>query len=311
MSKPLVSVIACCYNHEAFLAKTLDSIVAQTYPNIELIIMEDASKDNSLELVKEWIEKQTFPCTFLPNPVNKGVCYTLNRGLKSATGKYWQAISCDDILLPDKIERQVKIMEEVSEEVTMIYADALMINREGKEIAPSLHDFFGYQWQTPENMLHYLIKRNSIIAPSTLMRRAHIMKLGMFDEDLCYEDWDMWLRLARAGYQFLKMEEVVLKYRYFDDSMSQSKKYKGIMAKDSVVLLEKHKGITAETNQLIVEAQRPFITAMIAHNDASTAVLWKKLRAEKSAYSFFLWLCSLVGIDQDKAHALKDKLKRK
>ena len=77
MTDPLVSIVALCYNHESYLKETLDSILNQTYKNIQLIIIDDCSKDNSISLIKNWIHKNKVECVFIAHKENRGVCKSL------------------------------------------------------------------------------------------------------------------------------------------------------------------------------------------------------------------------------------------
>ncbi|WP_197043868.1 glycosyltransferase [Aureispira sp. CCB-QB1] len=306
--EPLVSIVAACFNHEKFLEETLDSIAKQSYSNIELIITDDGSRDNSVVLIKEWMARNTIPCTLIANEKNEGICKTFNKGLAKCTGKYFQVIACDDVMLEDKIKSQVAILEKSSEQVAVIYTDAQVID----ENSILIHDSFSKYWNFPadaETTLKGLIKQNTIIAPSVLIRRSALVELGGYDEKLSYEDWDIWLRLARK-YDFIKLEKPLVKYRHFSTSMSQGSTYRTAIAKDSVQLLEKHRGVSTEIDKLIDEAQRPLITALIENNDATTSVLWKKLKYEKTWYSLYMFSCSLIGIKQKKAHAFKNFFKK-
>lgn len=305
---PLVSIVAACFNHSQFLAETLDSIANQTYSNIELIITDDGSKDNSVEIIKEWMEKNTIPCTLIANERNEGICKTFNKGLTKSKGKYFQVIACDDVMLLDKIEQQVAQFETSSNKVAVLYTDAQVIDENTVLTHPSFSKF----WNFPDNAsttLEGLIKQNTIIAPSVLIKRSALVEVGGYDENLCYEDWDMWLRLSQK-YDLVKMEEPLVQYRHFSTSMSQGQTYRIAMTKDSIKLLEKYRGISTQIDTLVDESQRPYITALIENNDATTDLLWRKVKYEKSSYSIFLWLCSLVGINQKKAHKIKSKIRR-
>jgi len=305
---PLVSIVAACFNHGRFLEETLDSIANQSYSNLELIVTDDGSTDNSVALIKQWMARNTMKCTLIANPKNEGICKTFNKGLAACKGKYFQVIACDDVMLVDKIKTQVAAFENSAENVGVIYTDAQVIDEDSQLINVSFDAFWSFPKEATAT-LEGLIKQNTIIAPSVLVKRSFVVDLGGFDENLCYEDWDMWLRLAQK-YVFIKLERPLVQYRHFSTSMSQGSTYRSLIAKDSIKLLERHKGLSEKVDRLIQEAQRPCITALIEHNDATTAILWKKLKYEKSIYSLFMWGCSLVGIDQNKAHVIKNKLKK-
>ena len=85
---PLVSIVAICYNHEKFVKETLDSILHQTYSNIQLIIIDDCSQDNSVSEIKNWIKMNSVDCVFIERTENSGLCKNLNEGIVVSKGKY-------------------------------------------------------------------------------------------------------------------------------------------------------------------------------------------------------------------------------
>jgi GT2 family glycosyltransferase len=102
-SLPLVSVIATCFNHERYVVESLESIRAQTYPNIQLIVADDASTDGSVELIRDWARETAAVCSFVFHEENQGVCRMRNDALAHARGDYVAGISTDDLWLPDRI----------------------------------------------------------------------------------------------------------------------------------------------------------------------------------------------------------------
>ena len=102
ISPPLVSIIALCYNQEEFLCETLESIKAQTYKNLELIIIDDCSTDQSVKKIESWIKANNHNCNFITNKENLGLVKSLNIAVKKCKGKYYSLIACDDIYLPKK-----------------------------------------------------------------------------------------------------------------------------------------------------------------------------------------------------------------
>lgn len=308
---PLVTIIACCYNHAPYLEETLNSITQQTYTNIQLIITDDCStKDNSVDVIRAWIKKHNIACIFIANEKNEGVCKTFNKALAQAKGKYYQVISCDDVMLAHKIATQVAVLEQAPEEVALVHTDALVLDQNSNVIHDSFYQFYNLTPLEGKNTLEALVVQNSIIAPSVLMKRQVFVDLGAYDEQLCYEDWDAWLRLAAAGYQFVRLEDPLVYYRYFPSSNSQTSSFQLKMASDNLILLDKHRGLKKNLDQKIAKAQHRSITLLIENDATTVGILWKKLLNERSAYSLFLWLCACVGIKPSKAHRLKDKLKR-
>ena len=108
---PLVSVLIPLYNHEEYILDTLESVITQDYPNLEIVVIDDASKDNGLQLAKNKLSSIRFDCTILENEVNKGVCATINRAVSNANGKYTCLIASDDLLAKGRIKKHIQILE--------------------------------------------------------------------------------------------------------------------------------------------------------------------------------------------------------
>src|SRR5678815_3959281 len=119
---PLVSVIALCYNHSRYVLECLESIRAQTYKNVQVILLDDFSRDSSVGLIEQWISDHSIEWIFIKHLANKGICKTLNEGMYHATGKYIALIATDDVWMPDKLHHQVKEMETRPLDVGVLYS---------------------------------------------------------------------------------------------------------------------------------------------------------------------------------------------
>ena len=218
-SQPLISVLCLCYNQERFIIESLESIKAQTYKNFEILICDDFSKDNSVNVIESWILKNgDLRIKFLKHRENKGITKTLNELLKLAEGKYIQMLALDDILMPDKFERHVQIMEESSDNEAMVFSDAHLIDSESnyyqnKFIA--LH--MSYLNLTTQNFHELLQYNNFIPAMSALIKKELLDEENGWDESLPFEDYDMWLRLSK-GYSFIFDDVISCSYRLHDNN---------------------------------------------------------------------------------------------
>ena len=134
---PLVSIIVASYNHERYVLKMLESVLADDYANKELIIVNDGSKDNSHEVITQWISehKDALPITYKFRE-NKGVCRTLNELIDLSQGKYLLPLPSDDILIPGTITGRVKFLQEHPKKMLLI-TDSLVIDENDKEIMKS------------------------------------------------------------------------------------------------------------------------------------------------------------------------------
>ena len=132
--RPLLTVLAVCYNHARYLNECLDSIHAQTYQDFELIITDDGSTDGSADLIRKWVEQHGRACRFIAHARNVGLCRTLNEALAAVRGKYLARISTDDVWLPRKLERQLAVMESLPERVAVLYGDAYQMRADGEAL---------------------------------------------------------------------------------------------------------------------------------------------------------------------------------
>ena len=211
---PLVTIIAICYNHEQFIEECLQSIINQTYKNIELIIVDDFSVDKSREIMLIFSQKNIgINCIF--NKYNVGNCRSFNQALKIAKGKYIIDLSTDDVLKPNKIEEQVKKFEE-SEDIGIVFSDAEYID----EYSNWLGIFYKKNQRIPEGNIYEEILKKSFIMPSSMMIRKSILdKLGGYDENLSYEDFDFWVRSSRR-YDYAYVPQILVQQRILNGSHS-------------------------------------------------------------------------------------------
>jgi glycosyltransferase involved in cell wall biosynthesis len=218
---PLVTVIATCFNHERFVTECLESIRAQTYPNIQLIIADDCSTDGSVALIRDWLAETGTVCTLILHQENRGICQIRNETLAHAKGKYVSSVSTDDAWLPHKLSDQVEQMEKLPLTVGVAYGDAARMDADGHQLPNTFVEQLGTVEQMPEGDLYEtLLARNFIPAGATLVRRECYEEVGPWDESLIYEDWDMWLRIARR-YEFAVTSRIGVRYRVHEESLSQ------------------------------------------------------------------------------------------
>jgi len=195
IDKPLVSVTVPCYNHEAYIEECILSIINQSYKNIELIVIDDGSKDRSPEILKRLQKQYGFILVFQEN---QGVSKTLNRAVRQfATGKYLTGSASDDFLMPDKIEKQVKFLEE-NPDIDMIFGKVYLVD-EKSQIIENKKIFEPFVEPVKQIPFELLIENNRIPAPSIMMRRASWEKCGGYDENTIIEDFDLWLKIAYQG----------------------------------------------------------------------------------------------------------------
>jgi hypothetical protein len=204
------------------VVECLEAVKAQNYPNLELIINDDASKDDSVAVIQRWLSQNNLPHHFLRNETNQGICRSLNNTLKHARGKYVSGIAADDVWLPGKLQTQVRILEQLPAKVGVVYSDALQMDENGRLLPEKFIQAHRNFESLPAGNIHKILwEDNFIPAMATMTRRECFDKVGFYDENLFYEDWDMWLRISQA-YDFVFSNEISAKYRLVTTSMVRS-----------------------------------------------------------------------------------------
>lgn len=241
MEEALVSICTPCYNHEKYLEDYFESIIRQTYKRIELIIIDDRSTDDSVEVIKKYLprlEERLERVFFKVNMQNLGVTKNCNEALKYAKGEYYKSLASDDILAQNAIEEMVKFLEENKDyNICMSNGyevkDSYRINgsMNGSKIACSTNI---KQWLESSKFYEGLLEKNSIFAPGIMMRRDVFKKYGTYDESIYFEDYEYWLRVCRnekIGY----IDKLLVYYRRSENSISnydtgdKKKKYETIL----------------------------------------------------------------------------------
>ena len=127
MEKPLVSIVCLCYNHAAYVEEALKSVFGQTYPNLQVIIVDDASTDNSIEVIRRTLTQHPH-IQLLALPQNMGNCKAFNQGLRLATGEYIVDFATDDVMLPERIEKQLQLFSQLDSSYGVVFTDANYID---------------------------------------------------------------------------------------------------------------------------------------------------------------------------------------
>lgn len=213
-NNPIVSIICACYNQEEYIYESLESIKNQTFQNFELIIWDDASRDNSVSVIEAWIKSNPkYSVQFVKHAINKGICASLNECFLISKGKYIQILALDDVILPFKLERHVGILEKSDKSDGLVFTDAFIMDENSKKYQNRFiayhHNYLSLE---TGNYFERLLKSNFIPAMSVLLKREIINDIGLWDEDLLFEDYDMWLRISRK-YNFIFDDKVSVAYR--------------------------------------------------------------------------------------------------
>lgn len=211
--RPLVSVVMPSYNAEAFLEAAIRSVVGQTMADLELIVIDDCSKDRSYEIALEQARKDPRICV-LRNEVNSGVAKTRNRGIELARGSYIAFLDSDDIWHREKLQRQLQKMQETG--AGICYCSYAIIGASGSKVRGD--------YLVPEQVTFGDILKENCIQCSAMLIRAEIVKAIGFNTEFFHEDYVLGLDILKAGHRAAGCTEVLLDWRYLENSRSFDKK---------------------------------------------------------------------------------------
>lgn len=216
--KPLISVIIPAYNAQAFIAQTLESVIAQTYSNLEILVVDDGSSDRTAEIIRQFAQQDSR--IHLLQQSNAGVAVARNLAIKKARGEFIAPVDADDIWYPHNIAWQLQAMNQGGQSVGLVYSWSVDIDEQDRPTG-------GFRAaQIAGDVYTTLIAHNFIgNASATMMRRSCLEQVGVYDPGLkeqnaqgC-EDWDLYLRIAEH-YEFQVVREFSIGYRKISSSMS-------------------------------------------------------------------------------------------
>lgn len=220
---PAASVILCVYNGRKYIDLAIESILAQTFTDFELILIDDGSADNSLERLRyyESIDKR---CRVYTGP-NKGMVASLNQGIDLARANIIFRMDNDDVSRPDRFEKQLNYLDQ-HPECVVLGTKVLLIDDEGLPIAET--------WDETDHdkidSVHMSGAGTCMCHPSLVYRKSDILKIGGYRDECHYaEDLDLLLRFAEIG-KLANLPEVLLEYRQHVDSVGYSKREKQVKA---------------------------------------------------------------------------------
>lgn len=220
-SAPLVSVIVPAYNSAAYITETISSLLEQTYPNIEIIVVNDGSQDKTLDVLKAYQTK-----IVLIDQLNTGVSGARNTGIRAAKGDFISFCDSDDLWAPQKIHEQLTYLQH-HPSVGMVYCDWHVWNpdHDGNFVVP---DFFrstqyGQEIDSSKSgwIYHKLLLDCICLTSTVMLRNDTVNKVGFFNTDLwCGEDYDYWLRVSRIT-EIHKLKSKLVLYRSLAESITR------------------------------------------------------------------------------------------
>jgi glycosyltransferase involved in cell wall biosynthesis len=301
------------YKVAQYIKEALDSVLAQTFSDYEIIVVNDGSPDtDQLERV---LEPYRYKIVYLKQE-NKGVSSARNTGIKSARGQYIAFLDPDDVWEPEFLSTQLKYFENDAA-IDVVYSDALLFGnplRDGKrftDICPSKGEV------TIESLL---AEECNVMLSSSVVRRETLLEVGMFDEGIRYtEDFELWLRVLQHGGRITYHQNVLVKHRIRPDSTSASDPvwlYEHIIATFNTIL---HTWTLTNSQRAVLEERLQFNSAMLHqfkgrkaffHGDSKTAI--RELRQanlffQKPKLSLVIFLLRFVPSLLLRAHNARER----
>lgn len=218
-NQPLVSVPVITYNSSKYVIETLESIKAQTYPKIELIVSDDCSTDNTVELCRGWIEKNKdrFVRTeLLTVEKNTGISANANRAGAACRGEWIKGIAGDDLLLPECVQLCIDYVRQ-HEDVVYLFGkiDVFGARKEVCENIESVFDYSILKKSAEEQLYQLLFSDNYIPASTAFYNKGKVMALEVKNDERIplLEDWPKWINVLKKGVTFHFIDSVLVRYR--------------------------------------------------------------------------------------------------
>lgn len=239
MNTPLVSICIPTYNSGRFVKRTLDSVLSQDYKNLEVIVVDDCSKDNTAEVVKAYQDERL---SFYINETNQGLTKNWNNVVSRAKGKYVMLLCADDVIYHDCVLEEVKALEE-NPTATMVICNTYIVNSADAitlKIKRLPKEGLYNGKKLAKKSIHF---KNYYGAPNGILFRRFVMeRIGYFDESLKHiPDYDMWLRLSYEG-EVYYLDKFLSAFRVHNVSNTSNLITKGRkeFAEEHVYMVKKH-----------------------------------------------------------------------
>lgn len=241
MNDSLVSVCIPTYNSEKFIEDSIRAVLAQSYSNIEVVVVDDCSSDNTVDIVKKLCEEDS-RVRLICNPVNLGMTQNWNKCVLSCRGRYVKLIPADDIIYKDCIKTCVRVLEK-HDDVFLVVVGTDLINNDNQKVGQYIHGPFNGVYQGKKISKISVLLNNFYGSPvNSMFRLDDFKKVGGFDDNIPYIlDYDLWISLAGLG-RVCFIKKNLSAFRVRDDSNSgklmglEKKKY----TDEHIRLYDKH-----------------------------------------------------------------------
>ena len=296
INEPLVSIVTPVYNHALYINDYIDSLLIQDYQNIELVIIDDFSEDNSAKIIEKRLNELSSKIKkviFIKNEKNLGVIKNCNLGLKKSTGKYICFFASDDIMLPNRILKNVEILNS-NDDIYFTFSKTLfLVDKKIKKIKQK-------KLESNNLFIDLLVHGNFISAPTITYRREGFTQLGFFDETLIAEDYDMLLRFSRQ-FKSQFINEFLCIYRLRHGSLSNTIQFKVKINKNNSNVRSKYISSSQidekvknkiENNESFRSLKTSFF--YLLPNFKEEIISWNAIKHKQLTKTFIIYLMRIV-----------------
>ncbi len=231
MEDPLISIVMPAYNAEKYIDKSIESVLNQTYRNIELIIINDCSKDKTEEIIEKYC-KQDIRVRKYTNQINSGVSFSRNFGVEQANGEWIAFLDSDDIWKEEKLQKQIDLLNRENMEPLLIYTGSSFIDENENP--------YSYIRQVPQTVCYKRLLNQNVISCSSVLAKKEILSSVKMEYDKMHEDFLVWLKILKNfNVCAYGINEPLLIYRISKNSKSGNK----IKAAKMTYMVYKHIGL--------------------------------------------------------------------
>ena len=300
LGNPSVSVILPTYNRAHLVGRAIRSVLDQTWQDFEIIVVDDASIDNTEQVVKSFSD----PCIcYICHEKNRGAAAARNTGIGAARGKYLAFQDSDDEWSPEKLEKQLAILDASTSRVGVVYSTYCLSERADKKNIPDSN------MRSKEGNIHgELLKGNFIGTPTAIAKRVCFEKMGPFDPALpALEDWELWIRFSKS-YEF----------RFIDEPLVYSHRTRGSISTDRsalirahMLILEKHSQDFRRDRRLLASHQYLIGNLLCQSGEMGQGRDWLLKAVKSYPLNIKYLVAAFVSLFGENAYAKAARLKRR
>ena len=299
-STPLVSVIITTYNHEKYIENSINSVISQSFKDFEIIVINDGSVDGTADIVERLVSEYPNTIRFVNHKTNQRPKISGNEGISLARGKYIAWNDGDDIWYPQKLEKQITILEDSDEKVGLVYTfvENIIVNNSR---------FRSRYWSVPpeDNLFPQLFASAFFFKISMMVKRDVYKEVGILDERFPYcADYNFLLRTVAKGFKFLCVPEVLVGHRIHDSNETSNIVAAQKNTKEMLLDIAERFKNQVEQNKISISARLAVCDLAIARHSfikRENTQAWKylikvlKKHPEKILYKKSIWAYMLLS----------------